>query len=165
MTNTVYVSQEDREEPPPALARNIEAFALAVLGELGISGWELSILLCSDRFIRGLNAQFRRRDEPTDVLSFANGEEVPADGGGTVTLAGDIAVSLETMRRNCAAFGAAPNEELKRLIVHGILHLAGYDHGDSLGDTGDPPSPMLAVQETVLQKFHGEVILGDDDGD
>ncbi|HTK94277.1 MAG TPA: rRNA maturation RNase YbeY, partial [Terriglobales bacterium] len=74
--------------------------------------------------IRRLNRDFRRQDKPTDVLSF------PAVTGG---VAGDIAISADIARSNARQLGHSTTEEVKVLIVHGLLHLAGYDHESDSG--------------------------------
>ncbi len=121
-------------------------FALAVLGKLEKDGWDLSILICDDHFIRGLNRQYRDRDEATDVLSFEQGEHYRDPDGTERYLAGDIVISLEALARNAQNFGVGADEELKRLLLHGILHLSGLDHEDN-----DPDRPMLKLQESILR--------------
>ncbi len=83
---------------------------------------EVNILLTTDAAIKKLNRQFRGKNKPTDVLSF------PAEGIGAEELAGDLAISVETARRQAADQGHALTCELKVLILHGLLHLAGQDH-------------------------------------
>ncbi|SRR5258708_30885246 len=83
----------------------------------GISG-DVAILVTGDRQLRDLNRRFRRKDKATDVLSFPH-----ADGTG-----GDIAVSADMAKQNARRYGHEPLEELKILVLHGMLHLAGYDH-------------------------------------
>jgi probable rRNA maturation factor len=130
----------------PGWLERARSIALAALGELGKDGWDLSILLCDDRFMRGLNRQYRDRDEPTDVLSFEQGDTYEDPSGEPRFLAGDIVVSLDSLERNADENGVGREEELGRLIVHGILHLAGMDHEDN-----DPADPMLALQEELLR--------------
>jgi probable rRNA maturation factor len=77
------------------------------------------ITLTDDKTIRALNAKFRKIDRATDVLSFEMGE----DG-----ILGDIVISEETALRNSKRFGTKYPDELKRLVIHGCLHLLGYDH-------------------------------------
>ena len=84
------------------------------------------------------------------MLSFP-AEEVRNEGPVT----GDIAISLPALRRNADAYGVSENEEMKRLLVHGLLHLAGMDHGR--GKSGK----MLALQETLLDKLRTERIFGE----
>lgn len=140
--------------PEPAWLDKLEAYALAVLAHLGRDEWELSLLLCDDGTIAGLNRDYRGKEGPTDVLSFAQVEgpdEVPAVG---YFLAGDIIVSLDSVRSNAAYFGVPADQELKRLVIHGILHLSGLDHASN-----EPDEPMLALQERILAEHPGEIIL------
>jgi probable rRNA maturation factor len=81
---------------------------------------ELSVLVTGDRAIRRLNREWRRKDKPTDVLSF---EQPPQTG-----LLGDVVISLDTARRQAAEGGRPLSEELARLFAHGLLHLVGHDH-------------------------------------
>ncbi|HUW42233.1 MAG TPA: rRNA maturation RNase YbeY [Rectinemataceae bacterium] len=123
-------------------------FVLAALGRQGKDNWDLSILLCDDAFIRGLNRQYRDRDEPTDVLSFEQGDAYRGPGGEERFLAGDIVISLEALSRNAQEYGIPRDEELRRLLVHGILHLSGMDHEDN-----SPERPMLRLQEEILAEL------------
>jgi probable rRNA maturation factor len=142
------------EVPLPAWEEKAGGFALKVLDRLGRDGWDLSVLFCGDRYIRSLNARYRDRDEPTDVLSFALGETVPDEGGGSRYLPGDIVISLETLAENAGYFQVSEDEELRRLLVHGILHLDGQDHG-----VHEEAGPMLHLQEEILAGLAGERIL------
>ncbi|HEV2114832.1 MAG TPA: rRNA maturation RNase YbeY [Terriglobales bacterium] len=83
---------------------------------------EVNVLVAGSQEIRELNRRYRGRDEVTDVLSF------PADGGAGKGFAGDIAISADLAAQSARQFGHAPAEELKVLLLHGVLHLAGYDH-------------------------------------
>ena len=142
--NEVEISVEGVDTP--AWLERARAFALAALERLGKERWDLSILICDDAFIRGLNRQYRDKDEATDVLSFEQGDSYKDPDGAERFLAGDIVISLDGLARNAAEFGVSADEELRRLIAHGILHLAGMDHEDN-----DPSRPMLLLQEEVLR--------------
>lgn len=120
----VSVSKEGVKHP----LRPVSADARALLKHLGMPKAELSILLCDDAFIRDLNAQWRQKDEPTDVLSFAMGEGEAAEIN--PDLLGDIVISVETAARQGAALGLTLDQEVRVLLVHGLLHLLGYDHVD-----------------------------------
>ena len=85
---------------------------------------EVGVLLTTDRAIRRMNRQFRGKDKATDVLSFPAGS--PAQNREGIT--GDVAISVDAARRQAAALGHSLGAELKILILHGLLHLAGYDH-------------------------------------
>jgi len=92
--------------------------------ELDLRDAELSLVLVSDRVMHELNRTWRGKNRPTDVLAFAQGEEGPAPDG----LLGDVVISVDTARRQAAAFGHSLVVEADRLLVHGLLHLLGYDH-------------------------------------
>lgn len=83
------------------------------------AGAELSIVLCDDAFIRELNVRFLRKDRPTDVIAFALGE----DGGAW----GEVYVSVDRTAEQAAEYKVTPEQELARCVIHGILHLSGYD--------------------------------------
>lgn len=148
--NRVAISAE--EDPLPLREDNIRRFILGVLDSLAHDRWDLSVLFCGDRYIRKLNAQFRRKDEPTDVLSFTLGETIEEDGE-IRYLPGDIVISLETLAENARYFKVSPEEELRRLLIHGILHLAGMDHA-----TNADIEPMLRLQESLMAEQSRERI-------
>jgi probable rRNA maturation factor len=149
--NWARLTSQDIEMPPWLEAA--ERFALSALTAMSLDGWEVSILFCSDDVIRTLNRDYRGIDAPTDVLSFAMGETLK-EGNETIYLAGDIVISLPALGRNAAEFGVDSDEELKRLVLHGLLHLSGMDHGDN-----DASQPMLVRQEILLASLAGERIL------
>jgi probable rRNA maturation factor len=149
--NRVELSAE--ETPLPAWAKASEQFTLKILETIGRDGWDVSMLFCGDAYIRSLNARYRQRDEPTDILSFPMGETLEEDGERRY-LSGDIVISLETWAENARCFNISPDEELRRLLIHGILHLDGMDHL-----TNETVEPMLRLQEEILRKLSGERIL------
>jgi probable rRNA maturation factor len=109
----------------------LERFARRAQKLAGISG-QVDILITGNRRLRELNRRFRKKDKPTDVLSFLR-----PDGG-------DIAISAEIAARNAARYGHATDGELKILILHGMLHLAGYDHERDNGE--------MAAREAALRR-------------
>lgn len=129
------------------------SFLTEVLVRLDFNNWQLSVMFCNNEFIEDLNKQFRHKDGPTDVLSFENGE-IFKDDGEERFLAGDIVISLEFLRKNAEEFNVPVNEELKRLLIHGILHLSGMDH-----ETNAEDEEMLIRQERILAEFENSVIL------
>ncbi|MDX9827676.1 MAG: rRNA maturation RNase YbeY [Spirochaetia bacterium] len=149
--NEVSIGCRDMGEPPWRSAA--EAFALKAMEQLGLRDWSLSLLFCGDEFMQSLNREYRGRDEATDVLSFPMGESLE-EAGCTRYIAGDIVISLPAMERNTAEFEVGADEELKRLLVHGILHLSGRDH-----ENNDESQPMLVEQERILAALQGEHIL------
>ncbi|MDR0643176.1 MAG: rRNA maturation RNase YbeY [Treponema sp.] len=147
------VEVEAGDLPLPAWAEKSGAFVIKALEKLGRDGWDLSVLYCGDRFIKSLNARYRGRDEATDILSFPQGEDFPPAPGGR-RLAGDIVISLDTLAENSGFFGVSMDEELRRLLIHGILHLDGMDH-----KTNEKTEPMLRLQEEILDNLAGERII------
>ena len=126
--------------PAPRWRMRAVRFCTRFLSEAGYAEWEIAVLLCDDQKIAELNGRFRGHAVPTDVLSF------PREEGSTGSrVEGDIAVSLLMLRRNAASFEVTEDEELKRLLAHGMLHLAGMDHGRGRGGA------MLARQEELLE--------------
>jgi probable rRNA maturation factor len=104
-------------------ARRLGARARAFLRALQRAEAELSVLLTTDRRIRGLNRRWRDIDRPTDVLSFPLSEP-PGNG----PLLGDVVISLDTAVRRARRDGRRVREELDRYLAHGLLHLLGFDH-------------------------------------
>lgn len=156
MSNRIAVDSEEGMQVPSWIA-NVSPFMEKVLDRLDIDNWELSVLFCTDAFIAKLNSQYRNIDGPTDVLSFEQGDEYIDDGDVTWFNAGDIVISLETLDKNCEQFEVSRNDELKRLLVHGILHLDGMDHSDN-----SPEQEMLQFQEHLLAGFAGETVCEGD---
>lgn len=108
----------------------------------GVSSAELSVSFVTDSEISGLHGRYLGRDEPTDVLSFA------LHGDGEDPL-GDIYVGYAQALRQAADAGAAPDEELTRLAVHGALHVLGYDHPTG---PGRQASEMFHKQEDIVRR-------------
>jgi probable rRNA maturation factor len=102
---------------------------------------KVDILVTSSQELRSLNRRFRGKDSPTDVLSFPVGAGVAED------YAGDVAISAEIAARNAALLGHTPAEEIKILALHGVLHLAGYDHESDKGE--------MARKEASLRRSLG----------
>jgi rRNA maturation RNase YbeY len=109
----------------PVLARRLARRARRMLDVLGLGAAELSLVLVSDRVMHDLNREWRGKDRPTDVLAFAQGEGAGAAPDG---LLGDVVISVDTARRQAAALRHSLVVEADRLLVHGLLHLLGYDH-------------------------------------
>lgn len=115
----------------------------AVFEKIGVdfdNECEISLLMTDDKSIRELNKDFRNIDKSTDVLSFPMEEE---------TMLGDIAISLETAKRQAESADIHIEREVAFLFIHGVLHLLGYDHET------DPESEkeMFDLQEEILKKL------------
>ena len=107
--------------------KELERFLRSATRTVGLSG-EVNVRITSDKEMRRLNREFRGKDKPTDVLSF------PVSAAGKAKLSGDIAISAEIARENAEALGHTFDSEIKILLLHGLLHLAGYDHESDNGE-------------------------------
>jgi probable rRNA maturation factor len=122
-----------------------------ILELLGRSGRELSLLFVDDEGIRKINRDYLRRDRPTNVIAFslAEGDFGDVNPG----LLGDVVISVETAAREARSAGIAFEDAILYLILHGILHLSGYDHE---GPKGIAKARILfAVQEAVFFEIRG----------
>lgn len=149
-------------------AARVRRDAARLLALLGVEA-ELSVALIGDDEMQALNARYRRKDRPTDVLSFG-AEPDPAPRGrgrrraprdharGTRTappplypprMLGDVVISVDTAARQAAAHGVSIEEEVRRLLAHGVLHLLGYDHERSAAEA----RRMFAQQRRLLRRL------------
>ncbi len=122
----------------PALDR----FARPAQKLAGVKG-EVAVLVTGSRRIQELNRRFRRKDKPTDVLSFAR------DNGGDIAICAPIALA------NARAYGLTPVQELKLLVLHGMLHLAGYDHETDSGEMAKKEASLrtrLKLPSSLIQR-------------
>jgi probable rRNA maturation factor len=107
-------------------ARTLARFLTLAQKTIHLRG-QVTVLLTTDAAIRKLNRQFRGKNKATDVLSF------PADGIGAEEIAGDLAISVPTALRQAIEQGHSLSTEIKILILHGLLHLAGHEHESDSG--------------------------------
>lgn len=107
----------------------------------------ITFIVTDNAYIRMVNRDYRKKDAPTDVISFAYRED-PFPGVGDVQEElGDIYLSIERAREQAIEYGVTLADELTRLIVHGILHLLGYDHETSAEDE----AVMRAKEEEIMK--------------
>ncbi len=122
------------------LTAHLRRLVQEALKSLGQAGAEVGILFCDDATIRTLNRRFRGKDTPTDVLSFPIRSH-PQEGA---PYFGDIAISVETAARQAGHAGVRTQEELEVLLLHGLVHLAGFDHETDGGE-------MAALESRLRQ--------------
>ena len=106
---------------------------------------EVAILIATNKRLRDLNRRFRRKNKPTDVLSF------PRSSGG------DIAISAQVARENAQRFGHSFANELKILVLHGMLHLSGYDHESDNGHMARAEARLrsqLKLPASLIDRTH-----------
>ncbi len=143
--------QAEGAEPPDL--RRLARLARMVLAAEGAPPGEVGVVLTDDAGIQELNRQYLGHDYPTDVLSF--GEQEAAAGqpqfvlpGEGASYLGDVAISLERAREQAAAYGHGWTREVELLLIHGLLHLLGYDDGEE-----SARRRMAARQESLLASF------------
>jgi probable rRNA maturation factor len=121
----------NRQRRVPVAVKPLKHFYERVRQELQFPPESVTVQLVSDDAMARLNQTFRRKHGPTDVLSFPAKNTRPAKHEEYV---GDIAISPETARRNARRFSRALNVEMRILILHGMIHLAGFDHENDHGE-------------------------------
>jgi probable rRNA maturation factor len=126
--------------------RALESFLLRVRRELDLKQAQVTVCLVSDAEIAGMNESFRKKRGPTDVLSFPavrlrqpsrskrRPASVASSSAGSDASLGDIAIAPAVAKRNAKNFGRTLPTELKILILHGVLHLLGFDHEADHGE-------------------------------
>jgi probable rRNA maturation factor len=144
----------------------LETFLRRVKKELGVQGFAVTVCFVSDVEIAGMNERFRKKTGPTDVLSFPagkrrrvlaggrrriNAEETPKGRGEAESRTaerylGDIAIAPETARLYAKTNGRSLSNELRVLILHGVLHLMGYDHETDRGE-------MNRIEQKMRRRF------------
>lgn len=134
-------NQKKQKLPMPRL----KAQLTKLLETLNLPDAELSVLFIGDRAMRTLNRQYRGKDRTTDVLSFSLREG--RFGGVQPNMLGDIVISVPTARSQAIDAGLTLQQELERLLVHGLLHLVGYDH-----ERGAADARSMQVKERNLLK-------------
>ncbi|TNF21649.1 MAG: rRNA maturation RNase YbeY [Rhodobacteraceae bacterium] len=156
LTDTII---EDARWQMAGLADLAETAARATLGHLGLApdSYEIAILACDDTRIAALNADFRGKPTPTNVLSWpeedlssetdgANPEEPPQGGDEGPQSLGDIALAYDTCAREAVQQDKPFHAHVTHLVVHGVLHLLGYDH--------------IRDMDATLMEGHERAILG-----
>jgi probable rRNA maturation factor len=129
-------------EPNPSFETGLSTSGLTrflnhARGAVGLRG-DVDVLLADDSTLRRLNKSFRGKDKPTDVLSF------PAPRSFAAKHAGDLAISLDTAARQATAYGHTLRDEVRILLLHGLLHLSGEDHEIDGGE--------MAAREAMLRR-------------
>jgi probable rRNA maturation factor len=123
-------------EPVESLA----AFVLAAEGAVG--PWDVTIALVSDDRLQALHREFMGIDEPTDIMTF------PGDAAPGAPAGGELVISVDHARTQAAAWGLTPAEEIRFLVVHGLLHLLGWRD-----DSDEQRQAMLQRQEELIARW------------
>lgn len=124
--------------------KKIQEIILIILKKIKKRG-DLSVHFISDQKMKNLNKQYRNKDKTTDVLSFANENSFFKKENDL----GDIFISISQIKRQAKKYSVAEKEELLRMLVHGILHLVGYDHLSKKDSEN-----MFKIQENIVKKIN-----------
>jgi probable rRNA maturation factor len=144
VNNTSSHAASDSDDDPSILVlnrqrfRSVERKGLAqlahhVLAAVSRATSRVTITLVSDRQMRQLNRRYRSLDQPTDVLAFPNEPDFPHEAVDQRDL-GDVIISTETAARYAEKHGISFEREVRHLVIHGVLHLCGYDHETDHGE-------------------------------
>ncbi len=120
--------------------KSLTEIASRILSDLDRNDAELSILVTDDAEIRSLNSAYRGKDSATDVLSFSQSEGEELAGGHD--LLGDVVISMDAAVRQSLEMEHCVGDEMRRLLVHGVLHLLGYDH-----EKGEEAAARMKAEE------------------
>ena len=115
----------------------------------GLENCTVTVILTDNEYIRRINNKYRNRDAATDVITFANRDMEFPEIGSELEDLGDIYISIEKAAEQSREYGISLLDELKRLVVHGILHCAGYDHEKS----GQEAQLMEKKEEDILRQI------------
>jgi probable rRNA maturation factor len=141
----------------PVDAEAVRQTGIAVLIHQDVTAAEVALVISSDETLRELNRRFRNVDSATDVLAFADDTRGPyAVGGDQVPYLGDVVISFPRAEEQSAQAGHSVLAELQLLVVHGMLHLLGFDDQEQ-----SKRSEMWAVQAAVIAALGIEVNLPD----
>jgi rRNA maturation RNase YbeY len=140
---------QNRQRTVPIQTRVVRHRVRQIMAFLRCTDAELSVVLVSDRRMQALNQTYRQQDRPTNVLSFP--QHPATQDGPTATVLGDIVVALPVAAREAQALQQALEERVIYLILHGLLHLLGYDHEYSAAER----RRMTALEARVLRHLRG----------
>jgi len=118
----------------------------ALVGKLAVTNAEVCVALSSDQQVAELNASYRGKASPTNVLSFPAVPMLPVEG--EPRFLGDIVLAIETLQREAADLGIPVAHHMQHLVVHGMLHLLGYDH-----ETEDEAQEMESLEVRILARI------------
>jgi probable rRNA maturation factor len=147
-----------QRKPKNLSTGGLSSFLRRACKAVGLAG-DVNVLLTANQHMRRLNRQFRQNNKPTDVLSFPSHQPDDSREG----YAGDLAISMEIAKDNAQRLGHSIQEEIKVLMLHGVLHLAGYDHESDDGEMArleDRLRRKLGLPTALISRNHSKVLNG-----
>jgi probable rRNA maturation factor len=138
-----YINDQPFGIDPKPFAQKVKHLEALVDAYSGI----INVIFVNDTYIQALNKQYRGKDKPTDVLSF--NYDVEKEAG--EDLAGEVYISVETAQKQAKELGHSLQDEVLRLLIHGLLHIHGYDH-----ETDEDYAEMNGLEMTVLSELAKE---------
>lgn len=150
MEEKYYVEYENEIYEKDLPKNNLQDWISQVLTEVDREGFSVSLLFTDDERIKELNNNYRGKDTATDVLSFSQmeGEEFGFENH----FLGDIVIAVPYVTEQAKRLGHSVFEEVRYLILHGILHLMGYDHNE------DEDCEMSRLEKNIYKKLTGETV-------
>jgi probable rRNA maturation factor len=124
------VQVQDRQRRFKVYGRSVESFCYGILQKLGKTGWALSVTFVGPKVMQAINHDYRGKDYPTDVLSF----HYPGETIDGIPFLGEIIVAPGVAWARARNSSGGGEHEVRKLLVHGILHLMGYDHETDQGE-------------------------------
>lgn len=152
--NIIITNDQDKVEIKDDLYETMEEVGILTLTTAGtMDNYEVSVLITTNDELRAINKEYRKVDRETDVLSFplleSSGDDEPLFFSETEEIVlGDVVISAEKAKEQSEDFGHSFTREMCYLLVHGILHLLGYDH-----ETEENKKEMRLKEEAVLLKM------------
>lgn len=150
--NSIIIDYDNSSYKNLYPAKDVRAFLNKVLKDVNLNNVEFSVSFVTEEHIHKLNKDYRDIDRSTDILSFAVEDDTDVDfilPGEEKRNLGDMLICPEVMNANAEYFNVSESEELKRLLIHGVLHLSGENH-----NTNDATEPMLIHQEEILKRLN-----------
>ena len=151
--NSIDISYEKPSYRSFAPKAQVLEYLNLVLDKIDLKSVEFSVSFVTEDTIHSMNREYRDIDDSTDILSFAAEDEDPdgfvfVSAGRRKRVLGDMVICPEVLKRNAQYFKVSEHEELRRLLIHGVLHLSGDNH-----QTNDMSEPMLIRQESILSEL------------
>ena len=125
------------------------ATAEKIFNIINIDNIRVNVILTDNKFIQSINKDYRKKNKPTDVISFAYRDDQFPNLNSEIEELGDIYISLEKASEQSLDYGVSFKDELKRLLIHGILHLIGYDHEIS----DEEEKKMSGMEERIFNSI------------